>query len=237
MRAALACLLLALAGIATAQDVPALAAPTPGSALHDKDFGVRTRQFGLQRSVRMLQWNQQGNTFAKVWSDAPIASAGYPPANRNPGEFPLKTRYWIADHASLDGKPIDDDVLKALGQWRDFRPNFSALPGNLAATFQPEGDGLGSADNPLDPQIGDLRVTWRELMLPPLAGKVALAQGAWVMKPDTEISAAAVPKSAADVASESAKAMSHLLPFGLGILVVILALFAARRHRERARND
>ena len=80
-----------------------------------------------------------------------------------------------ASIVSIDGKPVAPEVIGRLGQWRGFRPNFSALPGNLAATFQPEGDGLGSAENPLDPQVGDLRIDWRELTLPPLADKVERA--------------------------------------------------------------
>ena len=117
-------------------------------------------------------------------SSEPIDSSAYAPAYRNPGEFPLQARYWIAGDARLGGKPIDDDVLKEFGRWRDFRPGFSALPANLAATFQPEGDGLGTADNPLEPQVGDLRVHWRVLELPPLAGKVALQGGVWIPASD-----------------------------------------------------
>jgi uncharacterized membrane protein YecN with MAPEG domain len=91
----------------------------------------------------------------------------------------MRGRRWTAQQVTLDDKPVDRSVIEQYGQWRLFRPNFSALPGNLAATFQPEGDGLGSAENPLDPQIGDLRIGWRELTLPPLKGRVSLERGTW----------------------------------------------------------
>lgn len=185
MRFAALALLLALAGGAHAQDAaqpqgqPATAHPP-----RDAEFGVVAHGFGLQRQVEMLQWRRFGPGYRKEWSAQPIDSSGYAKAYRNPAGFPIETRYWIAEDATLDGKPIDDDVLKEFGNWRDFRPGFSALPANLAATFQPEGDGLGTADNPLDPQVGDLRVRWRELELPPLQGRVALQGGVWIPASD-----------------------------------------------------
>ena len=185
MRFAALALLLALAGGAHAQDAaqpqgqPATAHPP-----RDAEFGVVAHGFGLQRQVEMLQWRRFGPGYRKEWSAQPIDSSGYAKAYRNPAGFPIETRYWIAEDATLDGKPIDDDVLKEFGNWRDFRPGFSALPVNLAATFQPEGDGLGTADNPLDPQVGDLRVRWRELELPPLQGRVALQGGVWIPASD-----------------------------------------------------
>ena len=108
----------------------------------------------------------------------------FAPGHANPPKLPLDNRRWWSDDATLEGKPIDLAVLQTLGQWRVFRPNFSRLPANLAASFQPEGDGLGSAENPLDPQIGDLRITWRELSLPPLEGKVELRGDRWVLSPE-----------------------------------------------------
>lgn len=185
MRFAVLALLLALAGGAHAQQAAQpQGRPTAAHPPRDTAFGVTARGFGLQRRVEMLQWRRFGPGYRKEWSEQPIDSSGYAQAYRNPGDFPIETRYWIAADTTLDGRNVDDDVLKEFGEWRDFRPGFSALPANLAATFQPEGDGLGTADNPLDPQIGDLRVHWRVLELPPLAGKVALQGGVWIPASD-----------------------------------------------------
>ena len=82
---------------------------------------------------------------------------------------------------TLDGHPLDADTLRQLGRWQRFRPGFSRLSGRQSATFQPEGDGLGSAENPMAPAIGDLRIHWEELRLPPLADKLNLHQGRWVL--------------------------------------------------------
>lgn len=184
--AALALLALAgsaLAGSALAQQPQG--ALQAGSTPLDPEFGVRARHgLGLQRQVRMYQWRRDGKGYERAWVGEPVDSAGFAPGHRNPPSFPLQSRRWIARDISFDGRPLAPEVVSALGQWQALRPDFSALPGNLAVTFQPEGDGLGSAVNPLAPKVGDLRIHWRELALPPLAGKVELRDGRWQLLPD-----------------------------------------------------
>lgn len=237
------CLLLALAGGAMAQDDASQAATPRGDAApvvppRDREFGVSTRKPGLARHVEMYQWRRSGAGYAKVWSEAPIDSDGFADGHANPGTFALQARYWIASRVELDGKPLDEDVLKALGTWRPFRPGFSALPGNLAATFQPEGDGLGSAENPLDPQVGDLRVTWRELVLPSLRDRVVLQDGTWVLKP-TAVGVAADRGVSAQVPPEvgtphARKPRAAWWWIGGAVLVLLAAAFLFPRRRRRA---
>ena len=179
--AAIGCVLL-LVGAAFAQDAP-LGAPQPDRTVRDPEFGVRARHLGLERRVTMLQWQRVPGGYARAWSEGLVDSADFDPGHRNPSAFPIGSRRWIARSVTVDGKPLDPAVLMALGVWRDFRPSFNALPANLAATFQPEGDGLGSADNPLDPQVGDLRIRWRDLELPPLDDRLVLRDGRWQLLP------------------------------------------------------
>ena len=179
--AATACLSLLAAG-AFAQDAP-LGAPQPDRTVRDPEFGVRARHLGLERRVTMLQWQRAASGYARVWSEELVDSSGFDASHRNPAAFPLQSKRWVARSVTVDGKPLDATVLPALGIWRDFRPSFNALPANLAATFQPEGDGLGSADNPLDPQVGDLRIRWRDLDLPPLDDRLVLRDGRWQLSP------------------------------------------------------
>ena len=171
------------------------------------------------------QWQLAGEGYARVWSEVPIDSTGFTPEHANPGGLPLRSQRWIASPITVDGKPLDQQVIERLGQWRGFRPNFSALPGNLAATFQPEGDGLGSAENPLDPQVGDLRIQWRELTLPPLAGRITMRGGRWHLLPDAK------PEAVPARTPEAPKPMPWL--FGGGALVVLLGLAVAVRRRRR----
>ena len=170
--------LLLVVGVVAAQEAPK-GVPQPGAVLRDDEFGVGTRRFGLEREVEMYQWRAGNDGYLAVWNSARIDSSGFAAGHENPATIPMQSRRWWAEGATLDGHPIDPQVLRVLGTWQRFRPNFSRLPANLAASFQPEGDGLGSSENPLAPQVGDLRVHWRELVLPTLADKTQLRDGVW----------------------------------------------------------
>jgi len=226
--------MLLFAGGAFAQEAPVesgpIDAPQPDKSVRDAEFGVVARHYGLERLVEMYQWRASGQGYAKAWSDRSIDSTGFAPGHANPA-FPLQGRRWLAKSISIDGKPLDAEVLAALGQWRDFRPGFSSLPGNLAVTFQPEGDGLGSAENPLDPQVGDLRIRWRELVLPPLQGRIVLRGGLWRMAPQAASSIADPGDGQASADTAPAPRRATWL-FSSGVVVVLIAALAARRRRR-----
>jgi hypothetical protein len=208
--------------------------PKSGKAVRDRDFGVSTRQFGLERRVEMYQWRSGSEGYTRVWHVASIDSSTFPPEHRNPPRLPLQGQRWWTQDATLDGRPIDITVLQTLGQWRTFRPNFSRLPANLAASFQPEGDGLGSAENPLDPQVGDLRIQWRELHLPPLDDKVELREGRWQLAPGAEAQALQAARESAIVElpeDQDRKLLPWLLA-GAALLVTVGLLWRRARRRR-----
>lgn len=206
-----------------------------GGLLVDRDFGVQTSAAGLDRLVEMYQWRIRDGEYERVWNAARIDSTGFDGERRNP-PFQLESRRWWSEQATLDGHPVDPQVLQVLGEWRVFRPNFTRLPLNMAAAFQPEGDGLGSAENPLQPQIGDLRIRWRELVLPPLRGKVALRDGVWHLRPsvmpgierggtDDEALASAAGDGQGDV--------SPLSWWWLAVPLLLIVLLLKRRKTRR----
>ena len=203
--------------------------PKPGQVMRDAEFGVVTHQFGLERTVEMYQWHRAGQGYFAGWSLEPVDSTGFAPGHANPGAFPLQSRQWRALRVTLDGKPLAGTAVARFGEWRSFRPNFSALPGNLSATFQPEGDGLGSAENPLDPQVGDLRITWRELVLPSLQGLVVLRDGEWVLPGSPATDAIADDSEAIDDARTSDA--TRWIAAG-GLLLILAAVFAFLRRRR-----
>lgn len=249
-----ACALVLSAALATGADAfewalqdPAPAAPSaaevvgepvgsidPGEPIVDRDFGVSTRSAGLDRQVEMYQWRRQGGEYRRVWNTARIDSSGFDPAHQNP-PFLLDNQRWWSGDASLDGHPVDREVLQALGEWRVFRPGFARLPLNMAATFQPDGDGLGSAENPLQPQIGDLRIRWRELVLPPLQGRVVFRDGAWRLRPSAAPGVDHEPgpagASGGGVVAASAAAERWMLSWWWLSLPLALVLVLALRRR------
>jgi hypothetical protein len=232
--AAMACIALSLPVAAWAQDASP-GTPQPARSVRDPEFGVVARYFGLERRVEMLQWKRQPQGYARIWSEEPIDSAGFAADRQNPTTIPLRHRRWLATGITVDGKPLDPAVVAALGRWQAFRPSFSALPGNLAATFQPEGDGLGSAENPLDPRIGDLRVHWRELVLPPLDGRIELRAGRWQLR-SPQPPAADDDTPATPMAGPLDEPPSHRRWLPGAVIAVFLVLIAAlvawrlRRH-------
>ena len=214
-----------LCGVAGAQapEADPTAQPAGDRELRDPDFRVRGGELGLERQVSMYQWRADGDAYAKTWSRRPIDSSQFAPGHENP-PFPLEGARWQPEAITVDGVPLAPDVVAQLGQWRGFRPGFSALPGNLSATFQPEGDGLGSAENPLDPQVGDLRIHWRELVLPPLAERIELRDGRWELRPDAPAASEAAP-----VPRGWLLAWLPIILGGGGLL--LLAVFLARKKR------
>lgn len=226
------------AGLAHAQDATPdpTVPPQPAATMRDPDFGVVARHFGLEREVEMFQWQRRGEGYQRAWSSQALDSSGFAPGHDNP-PLPLHGHRWITSEVRIDGLPLDPGVLSALGEWTPFRPSFNALPGNLAATFQPQGDGLGTAEDPMDPQVGDLRIHWRELRLPPLGDRIVLDRGHWGLKvaPAPVVAAG----GGAGDATEARTPGRGRLATGLGVafLLVFLAGFgAAWWLRRRARG-
>lgn len=227
-------LALLLAGTCFAQTDPQ-GVPQATKAVVDVEFGVSTRQLGLERRVEMYQWREgrvPGAQYDRTWSSERIDSGTFSAGHDNPVDFPLASREWMPEDIRLDNKPIDLQVLKVLGQWRDYRPNFSALPGNLSATFQPEGDGLGSAINPLDPQVGDLRITWRELVLPPLKEAIAMNNGVWTMAQTPSAGSGTAATAGANDADYSKNEVAGFVGAGLFVLLLIVLVIYMKKRRR-----
>lgn len=220
--AALALLVVWPAAAAWAQAAPD-DDPRPSNALEDTDFRVQSQQFGLERRVEMFQWRRDDDgDYARIWNAAPIDSSEFDAAHRNPSRLPVRNREWWVASVTLDGHPLPIDVVRLLGQWQTLRPNFSRLPSGLAKDFQPEGDGLASSDNPLAPSTGDVRITWHEFVLPPLAGKVVLRDGTWRLSAKAA-AAPATARPAVDIAAATRKPAMRLRPWLIAIAVLALA--------------
>ncbi|HEU4812849.1 MAG TPA: TMEM43 family protein [Xanthomonadaceae bacterium] len=221
--AALACLLAVPVAQASADD----AGSEPP---RDPDFGVVARgAIGLERRVAMYQWHRDGTGYRKDWSERAIDSTEFVPGHENPPGIPLQQRRWALAKVTLGGYPVAPDAVEALARWEPLRPDFSALPGNLSATFQPEGDGLGSAANPVHPMVGDLRVTWRELRMPATHDALVLRDGRW------ELDERALARRARSGEDGTQPRMSYAwLVLGALAAALFAGLFLLLRRRRRS---
>jgi hypothetical protein len=221
--------LVLLAPPVRADDAAPEGEPRADTRLRDPDFGVESGAFGLERRVEMYQWRRDANGYSKVWNAAPIDSSDFDAAHRNPPRLPVVNRQWWVGAVTLDGRPLPIPTVRLLGQWTPLRPGFSALPARFARRFQPEGDGLASSYNPLAPTIGDVRITWHEFTLPPLAGKVRVREGIWTLTP----AAAAAPqptRPAVDIAAAAGPLVRRFGPWAaiLAVAALVGLWFLAR---------
>ena len=201
-------------------------------APRDADFGVVAQgAIGLERRVEMYQWQPAGDGYRLGWSEGVVDSSGFRAGHENPAEAPLRSQRWAPRRVTLDGSPVAPEAIEALGRWEVLRPDFSALPGNLSATFQPEGDGLGSAANPVHPEVGDLKITWRELRMPPDYAGLVLEDGRWVPDPKAVAARrASGPRNAAP--DRAAGAGFGWILLGAAAAGLAAAVFMLRRRRR-----
>ena len=157
------------------------------SLLKDPELRVESRKLGLRRTVEMLQWDRQNGEYVKVWSDSPVPDVGFDARHKNPQMPSLRNAVWLAGDATIDGIPVEDSVLMALGQWISIRPSFRRVPYRWSLRFEPDGDGLSDSDNPLEPKVGDVRLTWSEMFVPTLERQVVLANGVWQLPENVQL--------------------------------------------------
>lgn len=187
------CVMLAISGVAFAQDSaddftnsdPKVIV-TKG-ILKDPEFRVESRKLGFRRDVEMLQWAREEGEYVKRWRDARMPDEGFDAAHRNPPMPLLRSAVWLSKDATIDGKPVDPSVLMSLGQWIRMRPSFSKVPYRWSRRFEPDGDGMSNSDNPLEPAIGDVRITWSEMFVPTLERQVVYANGLWQLTENLKI--------------------------------------------------
>ena len=211
--------------------------------LRDPEIRVESRKLGLRRQVEMLQWERDGDGFVKVWRDAPVVSGDV--QHSNPPMPKLQNAVWLASDANRDGQQVDPGVLMALGQWIRVRPGFSRVPFRWSRRFQPDGDGLSDSDNPLNPQVGDVRMFWSELFVPTLERQVILADGKWQLPGTVQLDEATVRalnrqlqdaqqrRSLRDLLSR----MWTLAAFGLLTLLIVARVVLIRRARHNKARD
>lgn len=146
--------------------VLAVGAPDVRVAARDAQFGVAVDAPALVRKVEMFQWNETRfggpPNYELDWFDHPIDSSPFnnPTGHANPGAFPIGPARFDASDVTVAGFKLAPALVRMINGPESFKPDLSHLPPNMAATFQAHDGTLVTSANPVQPQAGDLRISW-----------------------------------------------------------------------------
>lgn len=149
--------------------VLAVGAPDVKTPASDAQFGVATDAPALLRKVEMFQWNELSyggqRNYEQNWFDHPIDSSAFntPAGHANPGAFPINAARFDSPDVTVAGFKLAPALVDMINGVESFEPDFSKLPPNMVATFQPRGGTLVTSTNSARPQVGDLRISWMRI--------------------------------------------------------------------------
>ncbi len=163
----------------------------PTTPARDPVFGVTgDGLLRLSRSVAMYQWKETSSsqsqqsvggskttqttyTYQRVWSDQPIVSTQFkvPDGHQNP-PMPVRSAMFDAGGEKLGAYRVDPPLLNRLATFTPLAVQ-SAPP----AGYQAAGDGFYQGQNPGQPAIGDVRVTFAAIPAQTVSVAAAQANG------------------------------------------------------------
>jgi hypothetical protein len=163
----------------------------PTTAARDPVFGVTgDGLLRLSRSVEMYQWKEETSsqsqqsvggsqttqttyTYQKVWSAQPIASAKFKvtDGHQNP-PMPLRSAMFDGMEVKLGPYRVDPSVLSKVSAFAPLQPQ-SAPP----AGYQVAGEGFYHGQDPGQPTIGDVRVSFTAVAAQTISVAAAQAGG------------------------------------------------------------
>ncbi len=168
---------------------------TTQETLTDAQFAVAVPAIKLQRSVSMYQWKESETTetheevggskttkktytYTEGWSDSAISSDTFKQsAGHDNPPMPYKSQTFQAQHVSLGAFALNADQVSRLSGEQDFSVQGVEVANKMAGkkvTVTATGFYLG--DNPTQPHIGDLQVSFKVLK-PVNVSVVAQQQG------------------------------------------------------------
>jgi len=211
---------------------------TTDDRIPDRDFGFAVPAIRLERSVRMYQWREVRGpsqtdqklgggtetrtqyTYEKAWSGTPISSAPFqvPEGHQNPGNFPYTNQTFATPNVRLGAFKLPPEFISEINRFEPLR--FKSLPpdfpANLANRAQVVDGDIFIGRNPREPEVGDLRVSWRRVEPPVPVSLVARQTG------DTFAPYPAPDGREIAVFSVGDKSAEELLPRGISVNAVQL---------------
>jgi hypothetical protein len=144
-------------------------------SLQDPQFAIEVEALRLRRQVEMLQWRERtesktktvvgGGTetttthhYEKIWSDRLIDSQAFKEAaaHANPPAMPLESAEWTAEPIQLGNFRLGEGLVAQLSKFEEIPP-----PESLPEGYSTQGNVIFKSANPVTPQVGDLRITFK----------------------------------------------------------------------------
>jgi hypothetical protein len=208
---------------------------------HDQLLGVGgPGLLRLKRQVEMYQWKEEEKTeteknvggsqtkkttytYHKEWSSTPIDSGKFKAAqdHRNP-PMPVRSTTIDSQDVKLGAYRIDPALLDNVGAFKPFAP--TTTPDG----YQAVGDTLYRAQNPSDPVIGDIRITFSAV--PAQTMSVVAMQASGILAPyhgaaGYQVGLAEPGIVTADIMVKEKKQEEHTLTWilrGVGFVVMLI---------------
>lgn len=194
---------------------------TASSNLRDPEFNVEVRAPGLRRQVEIWSVDPE-HPGRGAWRDL-VLQAG--PATT----LPITTHTWLAEDAAVGAQPVAPDMLALLSDWQPLCIEPAQLPENLSAVFVAVDGVLFSGDDPLAPQVGDLRIRWFRLPVGPVVGAAHWRDGAWHYGVGAALQYGLPPVDALPGLARGALPGADLLWWLVSLLLLPVAFFLVSR--------
>ncbi len=148
--------------------------------LSDPVFGVSAKALSLRRVAEMYQWAEASEgktkkklgggsettttyTYSKQWSEEPIDSAKFkqPDGHQNPGALPYTSSDWTAKEARVGAFRLSPAQVNRIGNPTQLVVSTNASAANLPAELRLQNAGYYRGKDPLSPQVGDVRISFK----------------------------------------------------------------------------
>lgn len=206
--------------------------------ISDPDFGFALVAIRLERDVRMYQWREVRGAsktekklggkketrteynYEKVWAGEPVASGRFkvPAGHQNPGNFPYADKTFAASDVRVGAFRLPPEFISRINRFEPLR--FKSLPPDFPANLKSRAHVLDGdvfiGRNPRQPEVGDLRISWRRVK-PPVPVSLVARQTGETFGPypgpgDREIAVFAAGQKTAE----------ELLPSGISVNAIAL---------------
>jgi len=164
---------------------------TTEEVLADAEFPVSVTAIKLSREVEMFQWKEESHaetreklgggtetvttyTYTKAWSSSLIDASQFrqPEGHKNPASMPYASRHYQASRVDLGAFRLNQSLIGRLNRFESFDlgGEYAEAPPRMAGKkVALQGDTFYLGWNPSNPQIGDLRVSFKTVMPAPVS--------------------------------------------------------------------